>query len=217
VLGLASLAILGAIVVLFALDRFAEVALAIWGVMVGVAVLFAVAFSKRLRQLVRLKALLEKLPARLSHVLKMVDQAVFFYRGHKRVIVASLVAGIGNHMVSVMSVVLIGDALGVGMPWLEYFVIVPVINILSAVPIAPNGWGVAETFYQFFFSKYGAAYAGSVGNPAQVMGTRGLALSVLYRLHLTFWSLLGGVFVLLERDRVTRADIEQEVALEDRA
>ena len=34
------------------------------------------------------------------------------------------------------TVVLIGHALGVGMPSFEYFVIVPVINILSAIPIA---------------------------------------------------------------------------------
>jgi hypothetical protein len=47
------------------------------------------------------------------------------------------------------------------------------------------------------------------------MGTRGVALSVLYRLHLTFWSLLGGLFVLFEKDRVTRADIDREVELEE--
>jgi hypothetical protein len=48
------------------------------------------------------------------------------------------------------------------------------------------------------------------------MGTRGVALSVLYRLHLTFWSLLGGLFVLFEKDKVTRADIDREVEMEER-
>ncbi len=217
ILGLASLAILGAVVVLFALDRFADIALSIWGVIAGVGLLGLVAFSKRLRNIIRLKALLERLPQRISHVLKMVDQAVYFYRGHKGVIVASLLAGVGNHVVSVMSVVLIGDALGVEMPWFEYFVLIPVINIVSAIPIGPNGWGVGEFLYQRLFGQYGAVYVtATAGDANMIMGTRGVALSVLYRLHLTFWSLLGGIFVLFEKDRVTKADIAQEQQLEER-
>lgn len=216
VLGLGSLALLGAIVVLFALDRFGTLALAIWGVIVGVALLGTIAFSKRLRSLVRLKWLLERLPSKLGHVLRLVDQAVFFYRDHKWVIIASLVAGVGNHVVSVLSVVFIGQALGVGMPTFEYFVLIPVINIITAVPVMPNGWGLGELMYQNLFATYGAPYLPLVANAAEVMGTRGVALSVLYRLHLILWSLLGGVFVLFEKDRVTRADIDREVALEER-
>lgn len=215
VLGLASLALLGAVIVLFAFDRFGEIALAIWGVIGGVGVLGAVAFSRRLRQLVRLKWLLERLPHKVSHLLKLVDQAVFFYRDHRWVIIASLLAGVVNHVMSVLSVVLVGFALGIGMPAFPYFVLIPVINIVSAVPIGPNGWGVGEWLYKNLFARYGAEYLPMVANAAEAMGTRGLALSLLYRLHLTFWSLLGGVFVLLEKDRVTRADIEHEVELEE--
>jgi glycosyltransferase 2 family protein len=216
VLGLGSLALLGAIVVLFALDRFQEVALGIWAVIAGVGLLGTVAFSRRLRQLVRLRSLLLKLPGRVRSLLQLVDQAVFFYRGHPWVITASLVAGVGNHVISVLSVLLIGQALGVGMPPFEYFVLIPVINIVTALPIGPNGWGVGEALYRYLFAKYGAVHLPHLADAATVMGTRGVALSVLYRLHLTLWSLLGGLFVLFEKDRVTKADIEREVALEDR-
>lgn len=217
VLGLGSLALLGAIVVLFALDEFGELALAIWGVIAGVGCLGLVAFSKRLRSLVRLKWLLEKLPPRLGHLLRLVDQAVFFYRDHKWVIGASLLAGVGNHIVSVMSVVLIGQALHVGLPTFQYFVLIPVINIVSALPIAPNGWGFGEALYKYLFGTYGGAHLAGVPTAVatETMGTRGVALSVLYRLHLTFWSLLGGLFVLFEKDKVTRADLEREAALEE--
>ncbi|MFN9703521.1 MAG: YbhN family protein, partial [Planctomycetota bacterium] len=216
VLGLGSLAILAAVVVLFALDDFGDLAVWIWMVIAGVAPLGAVAFSKRLRSFVRLKWLLDRLPQRLGNLLKLVDQAVFFYRDHKFVIAASLLVGVLNHVVSVGSVVLIGHALGVGMPTFEYFVIVPVINILSAIPIAPNGWGFGEALYKGLFATYGAEHLAGVAPKAaaETMGTRGVALSVLYRLHLTFWSLLGGVFLLLEKDRVTRADVAREVARE---
>lgn len=216
VLGLGSLAILAAIVVLFALDDFADLAVWIWLVIAGVGMLGVVAFSKRLRQIVRLKWLLDRLPPRIGGVLKLVDQAVFFYRDHKFVIAMSLLVGVVNHVVSVGSVVLIGHALGVGMPTFEYFVIVPVINILSAIPIAPNGWGFGEALYKGLFSTYGAEHVAGVAPAAaaETMGTRGVALSVLYRLHLTFWSLLGGVFLLFEKDRVTRDDVAREVERE---
>ncbi len=215
VLGLGSLALLGAVVVLFALDRFGQIALAIWGVIAGVGLLGVIAFSRRLRQRVRLHALLNRLPHRVSNLLKLVDRAVFFYRDHGWVIAISLVAGIGNHVISVLSVVCIGKSLGVGMPTFEYFVLIPVINIVTVLPIGPNGWGVGETLYKYLFGKYGAVYLPTVAMAEEAMGTRGVALSVLYRLHLTCWSLLGGLFVLFEKDRVTRADIDAEVELEE--
>jgi uncharacterized protein (TIRG00374 family) len=215
VLGLASLALMGAIVVLFALERFGQIAIAIWSVIAAVGLLGVVAFSRRLRQLVRLKPLLDRLPHRIGHLLKLVDKAVFFYRDHKVVIAASLLVGVGNHIVSVLSVVFIGNALGVGMPSFEYFVLIPIINIVTVLPIGPNGWGLGEALYQQLFSTYGARHLTGVANAAQAMGTRGVALSVLYRLHLTFWSLLGGLLVLFEKDRVTKADIDREVELEE--
>lgn len=219
VLGLASLALLGGIVVLFALDRFGEMAIAIWGVILGVGVVFLVAFSRRIRQLIRLNALLNSLPHKLSHLLRLVDQAVYFYRDHGGVILGSLATGIVNHVISVLSVMFIGQALGVGMPPLEYFALIPVINIISAVPLTPNGWGIGEAVYRHLFGQYGAPYVAHAANlteAAATMGTRGVALSILYRIHLAGWSLLGGLFVLLEKDRVTRADIEREVQLEER-
>src|SRR5690606_19835973 len=58
VLGLGSLALLAAVIVLFALDRFADLALGIWAVLAGVLLLGCVAFSRRLRRGVGLDALM---------------------------------------------------------------------------------------------------------------------------------------------------------------
>jgi hypothetical protein len=86
-------------------------------------------------------------------------------------------------------------------------------SVKGLVPVdvrlhGPNGWGLGEYMYGYLFGL--AAQPGA----QEVMTTRGVALSVLYRLHLTLWSLLGGLFVLFEKDRVTKADIDREAQLE---
>ena len=70
--------------------------------------------------------------------------------------------------------------------------------------------------FRYLFGEYGAAYLVNTAHERAtiIMGTRGVALSVLWRVHLTLWSLVGGLLMLFERDPVTRKDIEQEVALE---
>lgn len=215
ILGLGSLALLGAFAVLFALDDFTNIALGIWGVILAVGLMGLVAFSKRLRKLVRLKHLLNRLPTAIRGKLQMVDQAVFFYRDHRAMLLGSLLLGIANHVLSVVAVVMLGKAIAVGMPTFEYFVLVPVINIASALPIAPNGWGIGETMYGHLFGTHGAAYLKGVAAPFQAMATRGVALSVLYRTVLTCFSLLAGLLVLFEKDRVTQEDIDRENALEE--
>ena len=111
ILGLGSLALLGAVVVLFALDKegFETLALGIWGVLAGVAVIGVLAFSKRVRRLVRLDEVLNKLPAKLSGVLRRIDTAVHYYRRFKVGIAVWMIVGMLNHAVSVTAVMLIGD------------------------------------------------------------------------------------------------------------
>ncbi|MEC9047594.1 MAG: lysylphosphatidylglycerol synthase transmembrane domain-containing protein [Planctomycetota bacterium] len=212
ILGLGSLALLGAFCVLFALEEFATIAAGIWGVILGVGLLGVVAFSRRLRERVRLKWLLNRLPTKLRSALQMVDKAIFFYREQRVVIGASLLLGVLNHAISVLAVVCFGVAIGVGMPAFEYFVLVPVINIASAIPIAPNGWGVGELLYGYLFAEHGAQHLVGVSDAAAAMRTRGVALSLLYRAVLTAFSCVAGLLVLFEKDRVTRAEIDREVA-----
>ncbi|MCA8943301.1 MAG: flippase-like domain-containing protein, partial [Planctomycetes bacterium] len=136
-------------------------------------------------------------------------------RSHKTGMVVWLFLGVVNHSVSVTSIMLVGKALAVGMPEYAYFVLIPVINIASAVPIGPAGWGVGEFLYGSLFGQFGAAHAIGVVEPVRTMATRGVALSVLYRVHLMAWSMVGGLLTLTAKDRVTRAEVEQEIARGD--
>ncbi|MBI5853508.1 MAG: flippase-like domain-containing protein [Planctomycetes bacterium] len=209
VLGLGSLALLGAVVVLFDVDRFGWLALGIWAVLLAVCAIGVFAFSRRLRRALGLDALLRRLPEKFAAALMKVDAAVFFYRDHKAGIFVWVVLGALNHVITVASFFCMGEALRIGVPPLEYFVLVPIALIGSAVPIAPNGWGVGEALFGKLFGTYAAVHVGpGVPDPEAVMRTRGIALSVLYRLHTTLWSLVGGVMLLADRHRLTRAELD---------
>lgn len=212
VMGLGSLSLLAAGAVLFYLDdpEFQLLALAIWGVVLLVVLLGVMAFSRRVRSLIRLSALLNKLPGGFRNILERLDQAVFFYRGHKLGMFLWMLGGMGSHAINVLCIYFIGEALGMGVPVQDYYVLVPVILIVSAVPIGPNGWGVGELMFGYLFPKYAASVV-----TAPVMYTRAVSLSLLYRIHLTLWSLVGGLILASTKDRVTRQDVENQVALEE--
>ncbi len=221
IMGLGSIALLAGLAVLFSLgednpnrEDFFTLALAIWSVLGLVICLGVVAFSRRIRRLIRLSTLLRMLPGKFSHLLERVDQAVFFYRSHLLGMVMWLLAGMGNHVFSVLSYYFVGQALGVGMELADYFVLMPVILIVSAVPIAPNGWGVGEAMFGYLFGKFGTVHLVHA-QAESIMRTRGVALSVLYRIHLTLWSLVGGLIMVFSKDKVSKEDIQAEVAQEE--
>ena len=80
---------------------------------------------------------------------------------------------------------------------LDYVIVVSVGNTVSALPIAPGGWGVGEAAYGYLYTRLGAA------------ATLGVATSVGYRLCNMVIGLLGGVFLLRPGARDERARIEQ--------
>ena len=207
VLGLTSLALLAAIAVLFYVERFLEIALAIWSLLFAGIFVACVFFSRRLRSGIGLKRLWQKLPAKARSLLKEVDAAIFYYRGHKTGIAVWVALGMVSHVIAVSGVVMFGSAIGVGIPPQEYFVLVPVIIIVSSIPIAPNGWGIGEALYAKLFGDYGAIYLTDTPNARLIMSTRGIALSILYRIVFTALSLLGGLVLLFEKQRVSKKDI----------
>jgi uncharacterized membrane protein YbhN (UPF0104 family) len=129
-----------------------------------------------------------------------------------------LFAGIFNHISSVCSYALVGKALGVGIPFVDYFVLIPIIVIVSAIPIAPNGWGVGEFMFKKLFGEFGAAYLVGIPQAEAVakMGARGVTLSLVYRLTLTALSMIGGLLFFFDKDKVTREDMAREVAEEEK-
>ena len=86
-----------------------------------------------------------------------------------------------------ISVALVGRALGVDLPLLVWFSVVPLVALAMVLPISIGGFGVRENALEFLLRGY------------EVPSENGVAIALLWGLCTVFAGLLGGVLFLLER------------------
>ena len=202
VIGIVVLATVSGIILALTYPRYQDATIAIFLFLFAAVSGVIVFFSRRVRRILRIDQLLKRLPA--AQTLQRLDQAVLIYRRKPKVLVWSVFFSALSHGANVGSVCLMGLDLGVdnaagmvGTPIVTYFATVPVILIISSVPVLPGGWGVGELMYGYFFRAVG------VRNLSLSVG-----LSVLTRASMLLYSLLGGVFLLFER-RETREALQE--------
>jgi len=189
--GLAALALVGH-------GEVRRVAVYIYGCLGIAAAGTAVYYSRRLRRLFRVDAVLARLP--FKRVVRRVDEALFLYRSHKRALGAAFLLSLVCHTMAVGANIFFGRALGItGAAPYHYFMFIPTIIFISALPIALCGWGLRETSFQYFF--------GLVGVPA----TRAITLSIVYALSQVLWSLVGGIVFASSKTRTRAQEMERIV------
>lgn len=198
-LGLVALAALAMVVIVWLGGPFEELRLPMALALVAMVVGAVVYTSTALRRLVRFESLLARLP--LGQRLLEVDRAVLVYTRRPGEVLLAFALSLGNHFAAIAGVMALGVAFGVPQSvigWWQYVAIVPVANIVSALPIAPGGWGVGEAAFHFLFELVGAS------------GALGVAVSVTYRLCQLVVGLLGGLYLLRPARRAELRQIEQE-------
>jgi len=147
------------------------------------------------------RARLQKLP-KYDLLCRMVD-AYRVYASHPAVLAKTILISFGVHLFSMLSIVCIGRGLGLqpqnGI--IDYFLYLPIINSVTAIPISISGFGVREGMYAVMFGAVGIAQSAAI------------AMSLLGFLANLFWSLVGSVFYLTHRKEVVA--LEHEVAVEN--
>lgn len=195
ILGITGLACVAGLVVPFRWSEFAVVAPWIYGLLSGLALFGTVFFSRRLRALLRVDRILARLP--LQRFVQRIDQAVFLYRYRKRVLGASLVLSMLVHLVIVGGISVMGRGIGLDVPVATYFAIMPIVLIVMALPISPAGLGTGEAAGVYFWSTQG------------ISGSQAVSLLLVYRMSQLLVSLLGGVFLAFETERVRGEEIDR--------
>lgn len=158
---------------------------------VGIILLIIVAaglvlFSRTVGRLLRLDWLIDRLPK--SAHFRLAIRSLQALPRSPRAVAAVAVMTVSVHVLLAGAIASLGEALSLPVDVHLYFLFVPVIYILAAVPVSIGGLGVVEGMYIVFFAQS----AGAERSPI-------LALALLARLTPMLLSLPGLVFWLVER------------------
>jgi hypothetical protein len=192
-IGLVALALLSGIVILFNLHN-EELRVVSTGILVTISIMVGGGvwfYSRRLRRWLGFNWLIGLLPFRER--VAQIDDALFQYRYHKKTLIGSVVVSLAAHVVNVGAFYLIGESLGLGVAWQHYFVFIPVVLMVAALPFSVGGIGVLEGGVAHFLTLRGVG--------ATVSGA--IALCVLYRI-LTIFISLPGALVRVSDERTSR-------------
>lgn len=216
VLGLTELTLLAGVMIAIALaaglesyDRIRGSVLAVL-VVIGL-VIGALTFllSSRLRKMLHLQKFYQRLP--IAHHIAAAGDAAILYRQRILTLVKAMGMTFGAHIIWVGSIALLGMSfvktdISPGMSaiaWFKYFIYIPLIYIIGAVPISFGGVGWVENLYVSFFD---AANASTV-----------LAFALLARVSTLVWT-LPGVVVALTGPRLPKAQVmEAELEAAEKA
>ena len=108
------------------------------------------------------------------------------FKKHKGVIVQVLLLSIVGQSVSILAVYLIALALGAHANLIYFFLLVPIVNLMSMMP-SLNGLGIRESAYTYFLAPF-------LGKE------NAFAISILWLAILFLFSLIGGIVYLVRQD-----------------
>ncbi|HEY7690741.1 MAG TPA: lysylphosphatidylglycerol synthase transmembrane domain-containing protein [Gaiellaceae bacterium] len=121
---------------------------------VATAALAVVVFSRRARRpLARLDPLLR--PLRLARPLGAVYRGVHGYRDHAALVVAMTALTLVVQAFRILAIWLCGEAVGVDLSPLPYFVMGPMFFLVMLAPFTLNGFALREAFFVSFLGQLG--------------------------------------------------------------
>ena len=111
-------------------------------------------------------------------------EAMQRYRGHGRAVIAALGMSLGFQTLLIFLVYLVALALRLPVHFMPFLIFIPMVNVISMVPISLGGLGVREGGIVYLLGKIGVEPAGA------------LTLSLLWFAIVAVTSLPGGIIFL---------------------
>jgi uncharacterized protein (TIRG00374 family) len=148
------------------------------GAVVGMVIAFGRNPFERLPWLARFSE------RRFGSIVRRVYTAFHLVVTHPRLLATTLFLSLINHLAFCAAAFHLGLALGLPLSGMDYLVVFPVINMITAVPLTPSGLGTRDAAVLLLLQPLGVA-------PGQAV-----ALSLLLYGVLQCWSLVGGVVYL---------------------
>jgi uncharacterized protein (TIRG00374 family) len=150
------------------------------------------------RPLALLSRLVRNTPLKkLMPKLQKLQEAISSYRNHRGSLYVAMVLSFVFYLLAVLNGFVSTLAFGEFVPLTNFLVIVPVIMVISMIPISLGGIGLQEWGFLFTYTAIGAG------------GSLGLVVAILIRLKAVFYGIIGGTLHLLKGGgRVTMKELD---------
>jgi hypothetical protein len=123
---------------------------------------------------------------RLGEKARRIYDGMHNFKNHKKVVLEAMLLSLMGQSASIFSLYLFSLALGAGAHIIYFYLLVPVVQLLSMLP-SLNGLGIREGAYVYFLTPY-------VGRENAV------AIGLLYLGVLLTFSVIGGIIYLIRHD-----------------
>lgn len=129
--------------------------------------------------------------AKCRRLAESLQSALVVFRGRPRLVIVSTLLSLAIQLSGVVQVAMIGAALGLDVPTAVYGVAVPMVALLTLLPVSLNGMGVREAGMVVFLQ------------PAGVGASQAVAVAFLWFCSQTVAGLVGGAVYLNARSSRT--------------
>ena len=151
-------------------------------IFLGATIFFLSPFTKKILYLL-LKLM------HLSHFEKQVEEtyrSIYEFSRHRKAIFQLLLVSVLFQILGIYIIFLIGKSLDIKMSIGLYFLLIPIIMIITLIPISIAGIGVRESSFVYFFTQAGSTSA------------QALSLSLLVFFQWILIALIGGIIYLFQ-------------------
>ena len=207
ILGVIASFIIGGKLIIPVMGHKIQVRWLVWAIFLSMVLFSVVFFSRRIRRMLLLKKLLEKLP--FARQLHKIDQAIQLYRRHKQAVFLSLLLTIVIQGLSILTVWMLSQSLELkNVSFVHCLIIMPIIwQVSVAIPV-PGGLGIMENLFVQFFSS--AIDPAGMISPEKVI-TQAAALAFLNRLMICLCSLPGCLVPIFGGHLPKSSEMEREL------
>ena len=188
VVGMLALLAIGAAASLYAISdpQIRKLAISIVVFFLIIIILCIVFFNKRLMKKFSFNVKGERWQ-KIVVSLKRVYSAFYIYRSKKALLVEVFLMSIVVQFMFVLMNYQIALGLGLNVSMKYFFLFIPIISVISAIPITFAGWGIGESMYKYFFGLVTEACGLAV------------TMSIIVRLITLILNLFGGIFYIFHK------------------
>ena len=144
-----------------------------------------------------------KIPFRIGkaivHKISTVLDILVQFRSHPWPLVKVILLGLALQLLFILHYYLLSIAFSLDLPFSFFMVVIPVIFLLSMLPVSINGIGVRENLFVYFFAK------------VSVSPEKSLAIAWMAFVMILFYALIGGLIYMLRKgEKETISEIVDE-------